>query len=143
MNHYRTSDLAVTLGQYVVNPDEYLASVHPDMLEETHQRLKAHNDALLLLAGADRFAPDWAVAQFPDHGQFAVFVDSLASALKFVQWWQVLDADMARHRVAMVAKADASHPIAKHWQVLQARCYAPGQVQEWPEVEAILADAEG
>ncbi|CAB4158846.1 hypothetical protein UFOVP707_30 [uncultured Caudovirales phage] len=139
MNFYRVSDQARGLAHFKVNPDQFLASVHPDMLKETHARLKAHNDALDLVGASGEFLSDWGrIPQAADHGQFAVYVDSLASALKFVQWFQVLDADMARHRVAMIASLDAGHPIAAQWRVIQARCYHPGQVEPWPEVNDLV-----
>lgn len=139
MHFYRVSDLARNLAHFKVNPDEHLAHVHPDMLEETHARLKAHNDALDLVGAGGDFLADWGrIPQKADHGQFAVYVDSLASALKFVSWFQVLDADMARHRVAMIARLDPFHPLAVQWRVIQARCYHPGRVEPWPEVTDLV-----
>lgn len=144
---YRISDQAAPLAHLRVNTDAEVAAAHPSMQDYVRAACVAHNVAIDLMLGEGEFAAAW--EQLPvdaagnpvqfDPGPFAVAIDSICIELRSKQLPTTpADAEMLRHRVGLVARLDAGHPVAKHWRVLQARSYAPGQVQTWPEVAALV-----
>ncbi len=149
MTTYKTSDLGATLVGYLVNVDELLANSHPTMREYAQAKAEAHNACLELLGGFGKtFASEWepkpvaddgsTIVSPTDAGVFAPLLDNLTDAAKLL-WWQTMDAERARHRVMEIVLLDPAHPVAKHWKVIQANCYQPGQLQPWPEIEAALS----
>lgn len=148
MTIYKTSDLAATLAGYIVYVNDLLAHSHPTMHEYALAQATAHNDALELLGGFGKFAEAWTpketdeagnpIVAATDAGDFAVPLDSLSDAVK-LDWHRSMDAELARDRVMQILLKDPNHPVAKNWRVIQARCYQPGQLQPWPEIEAALA----
>lgn len=143
---YRISDQAAPLAHLRVNTGAEVAQAHPTMTGAVRAACEAHNAAIDLMLGEGAYAAAW--EQLPvdaagnpvqfDPGPFAVAIDSICQELRSKQSPHALaDAEMIRHRVGLVARLDAAHPVAKHWRVLQARCYPHGQVQGWPEIEAL------
>ena len=151
MTGYKTSDLAATLPQYVVYVKDLVTHSHPSMREYAEAQATAHNDALELLGGFGKFADAWTpkdtdeagnpIVAATDAGDFAVPLDNLTDAAK-LEWHRSMDAERARDRVMQIALKDPNHPVAKNWRVIQTRCYQPGQVQPWPELEAALGAVE-
>lgn len=145
---YRISDQAAPLAHLRVDVDAEANAAHPTMQRVVREACNHHNAALDLLLGEGDFARDWEppaldgrgqpVHQAHDPGVFAVALDSLCVELRSKQApTSYPDADLVRHRVGLVCNLDGGHPVAKHWRVLQARCYPPGQVRAWPEIEAL------
>lgn len=145
---YKTSDQCAPLAFLRVDVDAEVSAAHPTMQDMVRAACNNHNAAIDLLLGEGDFASDWDPVTLDDDGNpirlahdsgaFAVPLDSLCIELRSKQTpTSYPDADMVRHRVGLVCNIDTAHPVAKHWRVLQARCYPPGQVQAWPEIEAM------
>lgn len=141
---YKISDQAPLLAALRVAVAAEVASAHPTMQEVARVSCTNHNDAIDLLTGEGEFAAEWdapvldaegnPVHQAWDPEQFTVALDSLCIELRTKQSpTSYADAELVRHRVGLIVKLDKAHPVAKHWNVLQSRCYPPGTVQPWPE----------
>ncbi len=146
--NYRVSDQASPLAHLRVDVGIETAGAHPTMQRVVREACNAHNRAIDLMLGEGDFAADWApprkdargqaVHQAHDPGQFAVPLDSLCIELRSKQApTSYPDADLVRHRLGLVLNLDSAHPVARHWRVLQARCYPPGMARAWPEIEAL------
>lgn len=145
---YKTSDQCAPLAALRVDVDAESGKAHPTMQAMVRDACNHHNAAIDLMLGDGDFADDWEpvpldgngnpIRMAHDPGAFAVALDSICIELRSKQSpTSYPDAEMVRHRVGLVANIDIAHPVARHWRVLQARCYPPGQAQAWPEVEAL------
>lgn len=145
---YKTSDQCAPLAALRVDVDAEASAAHPTMQAVVRDACNHHNAAIDLMTGEGAFADAWEPAALDedgnpirlahDPGAFAVPLDGICIELRSKQApTSYPDADLIRHRVGLVANIDAGHPVAKHWRVLQFRCYPPGQVQAWPEIEAL------
>ena len=143
---YKISDQAPPLATLRVDTATEVAAAHPTMQETVRASCDAHNRAIDLMLGEGEFASDWdaptldaegnPIHQAWDPEQFAVALDSICLEMRSKQSPStLLDAEMIRHRIGLVANLDVAHPVAKHWRVLNARCGSP----EWPEIELLVS----
>lgn len=121
-----------------------------DEFKAVARRECEHRNALIdLLMGTGAFADAYDTPAAPSaltvgNETVQISAASLGDDLRTKQSpYTPLDAELARDRVAAIARLEPTHPVARHWRVVRNACYTGDtEVPQWPDIPAAITAGE-
>lgn len=134
---YQVSTEVANVHELKVDILQEVSGAHETMKNNALIACSRHNEAIDLITASGNYKESWNVECQISPLKFSIALDDITIEIKTHQSPHALiNKEMVRHRIGLIANIDRNHPIVKHWKVLRDRCFAPGQdLEVWTELD--------